>query len=227
MQALRLLQLTNKSLPQNPTRSAITGKFFLRFCGFIYFFVYSGFQIKRKYLLYASVLITVIITAIYQVPSLKKYSAYFEATVFFWDDDKAKDSDFRGSDIATRTMQLAGSFDMIDNSLFVGLGQGYIQYYQEKYGQHPLLLGFDSMVFITLITSGLVGFSLWLFFFYKLYSNTKIVYRQTEHRNKNDFTELRSLIIVYFVFIVLTGFQNVFSHFLVFYAIQLKKLIIS
>lgn len=65
---------------------------------------------------------------------------------------------------------------MVQGSPFCGLGLGYPSYYSSRKGQHPVMLGFESIYFSVLVQSGFIGLVIWFLFFYRCYVYTKKAY---------------------------------------------------
>lgn len=102
----------------------------------------------------------------------KKYQIYvdtIEATLFFWNQEKSDNIEIKGSSVELREKQLAETFRLIQNDLFTGLGQGWIDNDYQKNGQHPIMLGFESIIYRKVIETGLVGFIIWLIFYLRIY----------------------------------------------------------
>lgn len=65
-----------------------------------------------------------------------------------------------GSDKSMRIEQLMGAIDLINDNLhhyWFGNGAGWSNHYLEKYGGHPVLLGFESIIFTGLVNFGVLG----------------------------------------------------------------------
>lgn len=188
------------------------------------FFVFSKFKLKIRIVQYSVALILIIVIAVYQVPSLNRYSGLIESTVFFWDSSIATKNNVGGSSMAMRTSQLEGAFDMISGyHLFAGLGQGYIGYYFNTFGDHPVLHGFESLVFMALVNSGVLGLLFWVLLFYKLFALAVWVEKKIRVRGVFNIVLLKAYVISYFVFALFTGFMNTQILFFVIYALMMKS----
>lgn len=107
----------------------------------------------------------------------KKYQIYvdtIEATLFFWNQQKSEDIEIKGSSVELRKRQLEESFNLIKNDLFTGLGQGWIDNDYQKNGLHPIMLGFESVIYRKLVETGLIGFIIWLLFYLSLYKTVSL-----------------------------------------------------
>lgn len=195
--------------------------------GIGYFFVISNIRLKLRFVAYALTLFSMLTALIYLVPSFNKYEAFFESTIFFWDDTYQKTGAIRGSTSSLRINQLYGSFDMIESAPIFGLGQGYTAFYSATYGIHPILAGFESVVFMALIETGIVGLLVWTSFFISLFWLIRHLRKKIKPSSPFDAMLLRTFLAAYCVFIVFTGIQSTFYIFLVLFLIQLKNLIVK
>lgn len=194
--------------------------------GFGMLFLISKSKTKIKYFTYSALGFLVLTIAIYQSPALAKFQPFFESTFFFWQDTRASHN-ITGSSSSMRWHQLEGSIHMIDESPLFGLGPGYIKYYSLTYGIHPILFGFESIVFMALVETGFLGLGLWillLLFLFKLIDRIKRTYKLGK---SNNILLLKSYVAAYVVFIVFTGVQATFYLFLVLYVMQINYLIIG
>lgn len=122
----------------------------------------------------------------------------------------SNDSQVGGSSLAMRMKQLDGCFDEITNNPLFGHGYGWRAFYQEHYGDHPVILAFESVLFVTLCESGLLGVLLWIFvilYFFKI-------------NNNSDFISLLSYFILYILITGEFGFQYFMMIYVIMYAIK-------
>ncbi|SEM81035.1 hypothetical protein SAMN05216436_10810 [bacterium A37T11] len=199
--------------------------------GIFYYTLKSSAKMKFGIIKYSVIGAFLTLIALYQIPALTKYQDFFESTVFFWDSTLKVNQDINGSSASMRYDQLLGSFKMIERSPLVGLGLGYGKYYNATYGFHPVLMGFESLVFLSLVESGYVGFIMWLYLFFVLLKNTSIVNRYFKTNNKSlilksDFAITQATIFSYFFFCIFTGIQSTLYLFLILYVIQIKSLML-
>ena len=109
-------------------------------------------------------------------------------------------SDISGSSISLRLEQLEGCFTEIKNNYLLGKGYGWTNYYQSKNGDHPVILAFESIIFVILCNNGIIGLFIWAYFFYLLARlNRKLFF------DKISILILDVIIIVYFSFSIGTG----------------------
>lgn len=178
---------------------------------------------KKKFIKIALILL-IFFLIIIQLPELQKYKGILESTLFFWDDSIASSNDIQGSSITMRLMQYAGLMDLISDNILWGMGHGYVNYYLSTYGQHPILLGFESLIFNKSVEGGIVGLITWIYLFYYLYRKTKCL---NKYDKMSDLSNLKCYVMCYFIFALLTGFMNTFQLFLILYVIQFKYILTS
>lgn len=142
----------------------------------------------------------------------KKYQIYvdtIEATLFFWNQQKSEDIEIKGSSVELRKRQLEESFNLIKNDLFTGLGQGWIDNDYQKNGLHPIMLGFESVIYRKLVETGLIGFIIWLLFYLSLYKTVSL-YTKKYEININ----WKVIFIPYFISLIMTDSFESFYLFL-------------
>jgi len=187
----------------------------------------SGIQIKLKAIAYVGLLLLVGMIALYQVPQLKQFQPFFESTLFFWDDSVQTNSDIKGSSADGRYEQFLGAIKMVEKNPVFGLGQGYIKYYIETFGIHPVLLGFESIVFTAIVENGFFGLFWWGLFFLLLYRMIGKITTRLYIRDKFDAVVLKSMIVSYGLFIIFTNLQSVLYLFFVLLIIHVKWIIVT
>lgn len=133
----------------------------------------------------------------------------------FIDVDGTK-SDVSGSSIQYRLAQLQGVVDEIKGSELTGNGYGWNVYFLSRYGNHPVIGCWESLFFVVLNNSGIIGMIIWSIFFVLLFSqNRKLV------KIKNHITFMDFLIIVYFAYAMGTGEYEYIRTFAVYYTFML------
>ena len=134
-------------------------------------------------------------------------------------DVKGTKSDVQGSSIALRLEQLEGCFKEIKNKELFGKGYGWTTYYQSIKGDHPVILAFESLIFVVLCNNGIVGLFVWgLFFMSLLKLNRKLL------KLKTDILFADILVLVYLSFAIGTGEYGYLPIFSVYYAILVSYL---
>lgn len=173
-------------------------------------FVVVGFYLlmlrKFKFLVYVAVSILIIYFIISQFPDLYAYiSSIFDS----------ESSAVSGSSSQMRIEQLNGSFDIIKNNKLTGLGYGWTGYYQSLHGDHPVMLAFESLLYVVICDNGYVGIIIWIVMFFLYYRYV------SNHFDKNRRYILFSLMIAYFIYSLITGEYGYLKYFLIFYVLIL------
>jgi len=177
--------------------------------GFIYFLVR-----ERNIKLILFTLIAVISFAVV-VQSNESLSNLFKSFTDLGD----QKSDVSGSSITMRSNQLHGVLNEIKGNELVGKGYGWTSYYLSLNGKHPVILAFESLIFMVLCNSGFIGLLVWLIFFVLLFLvNRKIL------TFKIDIVLMDTFIIVYAAYATGTGEYGYMPFFAVFYSFLLGYL---
>jgi hypothetical protein len=178
--------------------------------GYIYFLIRSK-NIKGIILLFAAVV--VIALFVRSNDSLSNIFASFT-------DVSGQKSDIKGSSISLRLQQLNGALNEIRGIELVGNGYGWAGYYVSTYGLHPVIMGFESLIFIVLCNSGFLGLLVWIiFFFLILMLNRKLLLFKT------DVYLMDSFLIVYVTYAAVTGEYGYIAFFSFFYSFLLAYFI--
>lgn len=194
-------------------RSCIGGLF----CALIGWMVMSGNYIELirgrgvKYMLVSIVLLSIIIPIISQVPELE---SYFKSMTLSQSDD------IRGSSIETRINQLWGCFVEIQDSFVFGKGFNWTGFYVAEKEFHPTILCFESLIFVVLCNSGLVGVLLWFFMLLKIskYNKRYGIY---------NWAYLNTLLVFYLSYATITGEYGYMQYYILFYILMLGETISS
>ena len=125
-------------------------------------------------------------------------------------------SDVSGSSISMRLKQLQGTINEIKGFEFAGKGYGWTGYYLSMKGIHPVILAFESLIFMILCNSGIIGLLVWITFFILLFIlNRRIL------TIKTDIYLLDTFIIVYAAYATGTGEYGYMAFFAFFYSFLL------
>lgn len=128
-------------------------------------------------------------------------------------DIKGTKSDVKGSSISMRVEQLEGVFNEIRGNELFGKGYGWTTYYQSLNGDHPVILAFESLIFVVLCNNGLIGLLIWIIFFLLLFKlHRKLI------KSKNDILFLDILVIVYLAYSIGTGEYGYMPIFTIYYS---------
>jgi hypothetical protein len=123
-----------------------------------------------------------------------------------------------GSSIGMRLSQLNGCFNEIKNDPILGKGYGWVYYYEELHGDHPVILGFESLIFVVLCNEGLLGVGVWIIFGVLIFQTIKKL-----SSNKMDEISLKSLFVFYIIYSIVTGEYGYMEYFSMFYILCLMK----
>lgn len=127
-------------------------------------------------------------------------------------------SQVAGSSFEMRLEQLQGCFREIRNNPLFGKGYGWTYYYEENYGDHPVMLAFESLSYVVLCNSGYVGVVIWIVFLYKLFINTKkIMY------NQDLIICCLCLVVYYLAYSTITGEYGYMKYLILFYTLILLE----
>lgn len=119
-------------------------------------------------------------------------------------------SDVSGSSLEMRLDQLNGCLVEIRNHPFIGKGYDWTGYYQDKFGDHPVILAFESLIFVILCDNGFLGLGIW--------SLLVIMIMKYNHKiNINDTVIANSLLVFYIAYSCITGEYGYMKYFLPFY----------
>lgn len=151
------------------------------------------FNHKIKYLFYTIVVAGLILLIAFQEDVLYTYIA----SIF----SSSASADVKGSSVEMRLTQLLGCFDIISSNPLFGNGFGWTAYYNQMNGDHPVVLAFESYIFVTLCNWGLVGFVVWLLFLWKIYRKCIILAK----KKMDEYYLLLSMSIAYVGYICITG----------------------
>lgn len=128
-------------------------------------------------------------------------------------------SDIHGSTISMRMDQLQGVFNELKGCELAGKGYGWNGYYISKHGDHPVILAFESLIFVILCNSGYIGMCVWIVFFVLLFRLQRIILN-----NKDDIYLMDTLVITYLAYAIGTGEYGYLNSFSLFYTFLLAFL---
>jgi len=129
-------------------------------------------------------------------------------------------SNVKGSTIAMRLDQLQGAMNEIKGREMYGKGYGWTSYYQLKHGDHPVLLAFESLIFVVLCNSGILGMFIWLLFFLMLFKLQRKILKA-----KADVYLMDTIIVVYVAYATGTGEYGYIEIFSIYYVFLMCSLI--
>ncbi len=183
---------------------------------FLVFFIYKKYKLKKIIKNIPFIIIGVFILFILSrfSPTLSSLSSNIETAIFFWNDNLAQKNNIGGSNLDMRINQLLCTFDMVRDHFLFGLGYSYPSFYTSHFGRHSIMLGFESIFFTSLISSGILGFIVWIHFFIK---NIK------KSRHLHGRASAIAIHGTYILSIFMTGIQSSFSYYIITTAILIKE----
>jgi hypothetical protein len=146
---------------------------------------------------------------IMRIPYIKDYLS----TIF---DFNSSSSQMSGSSAEMRFEQLEGCFKEVSKCPIQGKGYGWTAYYGETYGAHPTILGFESLLFIIICDSGILGFIIWGITIKKWLKNIKQICK-----DKEIIIFSICLFIFYLSYSCITGEYDYMKYFLIFLTIMI------
>lgn len=124
-----------------------------------------------------------------------------------------KKSDVSGSSIEMRMEQLNGCFHEISNCPFTGKGYGWVAYYMKTKGDHPVILAFESLIYVVLCNNGYLGVLIWIIFVIGLF--------KMKWPNKELRVFVPTLFITYIGYSCITGEYGYLRFTLIIYVMML------
>lgn len=166
--------------------------------------------LKKNYRVTIHVFLLVAIVSVIaiSIPGLDSYVG----SIF----SKPENSSVGGSSVEMRLTQLEGAFDEISNNVLFGKGYGWCREYIIQNNSHPILLGFESILFVVLCNNGVIGLFLYAMFGLLYYLYVK------HHVIKRDRPFFISIIVFYYTYELITG-EFAFQFFIIFYTFMLYE----
>lgn len=121
-----------------------------------------------------------------------------------------------GSSFEMRLEQFNGCLREIRDCVFFGKGYGWSSYYISIHELHPVLLAFESLIFVVLCNSGIVGMFVWMITFICLFRG---VYRK--NKNVDTMLVVMTLAVYYLSYSIITGEYGYMQFFIIFYTLVL------
>lgn len=115
-----------------------------------------------------------------------------------------------GSSVEMRLDQLNGCLVEIRNNPILGKGYGWDGWYKSNFGDHPVILSFESLIFVILCDNGFLGFVIWGILIY-------MVVRNNKKFHLIDTAIANSLLVFYIAYSCITGEYGYMQYFLIFY----------
>jgi hypothetical protein len=180
--------------------------------------LFSRTSTKFKLIVFSSLMILLLMgidTSIFG-----KYQDYVESIVYLGNSEK----NIGGSSLNMRLSQLGGAIDLWEKGgVLFGNGFGWCDNYYGKKGDHPVLFGFESIIFKVIIDSGFIGILIWTWLFYSMYRLNNTYCNSEDEKYKKDYIIINCLIVSYIVFTVVTGIFGL-NFFLIFVVLAIKNI---
>ena len=126
-----------------------------------------------------------------------------------------KQGTVEGSSIEMRLNQLEGCLKEVKSNPVFGRGYKWDIYYRELHGDHPIILSFESLLFVVICNSGFMGFVIWGI----------LVYQSMKYNMKfaTDIVVANCLVVFYIAYSTITGEYGYMRYFLIFYTMILAE----
>lgn len=146
------------------------------------------------------------------ISSVPDLNSYVES---IFSDDK---SEVAGSSIEMRMEQFEGCLAEIRNNPIFGKGYDWVGYYKTNFGDHPVMLAFESLSYVVLCNSGFLGVVIWVVFLIRLYQSMK-----RNVKNKETLIMVLVLMAYYLAYSMITGEYGYMKYFMLFYTFILLE----
>lgn len=146
------------------------------------------------------------------ISSVPDLNSYVES---IFSDDK---SEVAGSSIEMRMEQFEGCLAEIRNNPIFGKGYDWVGYYKTNFGDHPVMLAFESLSYVVLCNSGFLGVVIWVVFLIRLYQSMK-----RNVKNKETLIMVLVLMAYYLAYSMITGEYGYMKYFMLFYTLILLE----
>ena len=108
---------------------------------------------------------------------------YPESTEYILSIFNSDVSNVSGSNLTMRQEQLDGCFSIVKYDFLTGKGYGWTSWYNSIHGTHPKALWFESLIFVILVNTGILGFIIWGIFIYRFYKYVVKNYKDVFNRS--------------------------------------------
>lgn len=157
------------------------------------------------YIIFSAIGLYVLWDVIVESPTLYSYiTSIFDPS----------NSEIGGSTVEMRIEQFQGCLEEIRDNILEGKGFGWTGYYMSIHDGHPTMLYFESLIFVVLCNSGIIGVILWIFMSIKI-----IKY----NRSHPLYYILNTLYVFYIAYACITGEYGYMQYFILFYILMLAE----
>lgn len=154
----------------------------------------------------------IVMTGFLIIQNIPELSAYIGSIA----DIHNKTGSVSGSSIEMRLTQLEGSIEEAGKNPIFGHGYKWNAYYGEHYDVHPVILAFESLLFVIICNHGLFGFIIWGYLIYMILNNNKFI-------NTSETYIFNCLLIFYLSFSIVTGEYGYMKYYVLFYILMLGE----
>lgn len=162
---------------------------------------------KINYLYYTIFLFSIILLVVFQNDIMHSYITSIFAS---------SNSTVKGSSIEMRLVQLLGCFDIITSNPLFGNGFGWTTYYNLQKGDHPVVLAFESYIFVVLCNWGLIGLFILILFLHKIYKRCIFLVK----KQVDKYAMLLSMSVAYVGYVCITGDYAYMMYWAFFYSLM-------
>lgn len=159
---------------------------------------------KIKLFTYTAITSIVVYAIVMQIPAM----ADFIGSIF-----DSKSEDVAGSSLDMRIEQLKGCLKEISGHELTGLGYSWTTYYMSIHTVHPVILAFESLLYVVLCNSGYFGILIWIIMIV-------LYYRYVSKRFDWSGASISlALLVAYLSYSFITGEYEYIRYFLIFYVL--------
>lgn len=152
---------------------------------------------------------SIAIVIISQIPELSVYLGSIA-------DINNKTGAVSGSSVEMRFDQLYGAVEEAEANPIWGLGYSWTTYYQSLYGNHPVCLAFESLLYVIICNFGIAGFVIWCTLaLLIIWNNFKFDLKEK--------VVVDALFVFYVAYSAITGEYGYMKLFLIFYVLLLGE----
>jgi len=128
-------------------------------------------------------------------------------------------TDVKGSSFQMRINQFNGCLNEIYFSRLFGNGYAWTTYYMVNFGDHPVILAFESLIYVILCNSGFMGIVIWSIFAFMLCRVPRKIFEE----KKNVYC-VNGFIIMFFTYTLATGLYTYLISFAIYYSLLMGYL---
>lgn len=173
-------------------------------CAVVFYFIFSK-NYKMAFLIIVASIIGY--NVILQFPDLANYIGSIA-------DIHNRNEAVSGSSVDMRLDQLQGCFKEIHDCPIIGKGFGWVSYYKSNWGDHPVILSFESLIFVVLCNNGIFGIVVWILMIVA-------IIRINHTARLSEPVTFDCLLVFYITYSCITGEYGYMPQFLTFYMLMI------